>query len=77
MSETCCKAHHFEGCTDGGPGCCPGCPINPSDDPREMGTFELVALALSERLTRIERRIGILEMTPSEAELRRRVEGDR
>lgn len=27
---TCCNGHHFEGCTDGAPGCCPDCPINPS-----------------------------------------------
>jgi hypothetical protein len=26
----CCKSHHFEGCADGAPGCCPRCPINPS-----------------------------------------------
>lgn len=27
---TCCDRHHFEGCTDGAPGCCPSCPINPA-----------------------------------------------
>lgn len=26
----CCDRHHFEGCTDGVPGCCPNCPINPA-----------------------------------------------
>lgn len=25
----CCDRHHAEGCTDGHPGCCPSCPINP------------------------------------------------
>lgn len=28
----CCASHHYEGCCDGTPGCCPDCPINPWRD---------------------------------------------
>jgi hypothetical protein len=28
----CCNRHHAEGCCDGGPGCCPRCPINPAPE---------------------------------------------
>lgn len=28
----CCNSHHWMGCADGAPGCCPRCPINPTSE---------------------------------------------
>lgn len=28
----CCNRHHYLGCTDEAPACCPNCPINPSQE---------------------------------------------
>lgn len=30
--SACCASHHYEGCTDGYPGCCGACPVNPRPD---------------------------------------------